>query len=211
MIDILFFIIADTALVGLYFVSERPGIDEKTGQEQWIVASDDWSSDDFEADADHPERFRKRFASQKRALDFAERRIRAIEKLKRGQREPLRLGNDFVIADPDSEENDWRGETREDALRLAALPLSWLQRQRGQVSVGPSIAAALPRVPVASGGHVLALDDAGLPKDGTTVLDFNKAYNPPCAFTEFATCPLPPAQNALPIAVRAGEKKYGSH
>lgn len=52
---------------------------------------------------------------------------------------------------------------------------------------------------------------AGLPKDGTTVLDFNKAYNPPCAFTEFATCPLPPAQNALPIAVRAGEKKYGSH
>lgn len=52
---------------------------------------------------------------------------------------------------------------------------------------------------------------ADLPKDGTTVLDFNKAYNPPCAFTEFATCPLPPPQNALPIAVKAGEKKYGNH
>lgn len=52
---------------------------------------------------------------------------------------------------------------------------------------------------------------AELPQNGTTVLDFNKAYNPPCAFTEFATCPLPPPQNALPIAVRAGEKKYGTH
>ncbi|MHB9001850.1 MAG: DUF1684 domain-containing protein [Thermoanaerobaculia bacterium] len=48
--------------------------------------------------------------------------------------------------------------------------------------------------------------------DGKTVLDFNKAYNPPCAFTEFATCPLPPRQNRLPIRVEAGEKKYvGGH
>lgn len=52
---------------------------------------------------------------------------------------------------------------------------------------------------------------ADLPKDGTTILDFNKAYSPPCAFTEFATCPLPPLQNMLPIAVKAGEKKYGGH
>lgn len=49
------------------------------------------------------------------------------------------------------------------------------------------------------------------PRDGKTTLDFNKAYNPPCAFTPFATCPLPPPQNALPIAVRAGEKNYGEH
>jgi uncharacterized protein (DUF1684 family) len=48
-------------------------------------------------------------------------------------------------------------------------------------------------------------------KDGKVVLDFNKAVNPPCAFTEFATCPLPPRQNALPVPVRAGEKTYGSH
>lgn len=46
---------------------------------------------------------------------------------------------------------------------------------------------------------------------GKVVLDFNKAYNPPCAFTDFATCPLPPPQNNLPIAVTAGEKNYGTH
>jgi hypothetical protein len=47
--------------------------------------------------------------------------------------------------------------------------------------------------------------------DGFTYIDFNKAYNPPCAFTEFATCPLPPPQNRLSIAIPAGEKKYGHH
>ena len=46
---------------------------------------------------------------------------------------------------------------------------------------------------------------------GYTYIDFNKAYNPPCAFTEFATCPLPPPQNRLSIAIPAGEKKYGHH
>ncbi len=45
-------------------------------------------------------------------------------------------------------------------------------------------------------------------ENGRTVLDFNKAYNPPCAFTPYATCPLPPAQNRLPFAVTAGEKAY---
>lgn len=45
-------------------------------------------------------------------------------------------------------------------------------------------------------------------KDGHTYLDFNKSYNPPCAFTPFATCPLPPAQNILPIAIKAGEKNF---
>lgn len=54
---------------------------------------------------------------------------------------------------------------------------------------------------------------ADKPNDkGETVLDFNKAYNPPCAFTPYATCPLPPAQNHLDIKVQAGEKKYaGGH
>lgn len=48
--------------------------------------------------------------------------------------------------------------------------------------------------------------------DGKTVVDFNKLYNPPCAFTPYATCPLPPPQNRLPIRVEAGEKKYaGPH
>ena len=50
------------------------------------------------------------------------------------------------------------------------------------------------------------------PRGGKIVLDFNEALNPPCAFTPFATCPLPPKENQLPIAVRAGEKKYrGEH
>src|SRR2546423_790680 len=42
-----------------------------------------------------------------------------------------------------------------------------------------------------------------LPKNGSVDLDFNKAYNPPCAFTAFATCPLPTRQNQLPLAIRA--------
>ena len=43
------------------------------------------------------------------------------------------------------------------------------------------------------------------PQDGQLVLDFNRAYNPPCAFTPFATCPLAPPENRLPFAVKAGE------
>ena len=49
---------------------------------------------------------------------------------------------------------------------------------------------------------------ADLPKDGKVVLDFNRAENPPCAFTLYATCPLPPKQNFLPIAIDAGEKDF---
>ena len=41
---------------------------------------------------------------------------------------------------------------------------------------------------------------------GLIILDFNKAYNPPCVFTPFATCPMPPKENFLPIAIEAGEK-----
>lgn len=47
--------------------------------------------------------------------------------------------------------------------------------------------------------------------DGYTTLDFNQAINPPCAFTAFATCPLPPKQNRLTAAIKAGEKRYGDH
>lgn len=43
--------------------------------------------------------------------------------------------------------------------------------------------------------------------DSTIVLDFNKAINPPCAFTEHAVCPLPPPENVLPIRIEAGEKR----
>lgn len=44
--------------------------------------------------------------------------------------------------------------------------------------------------------------------DGKVIVDFNKAYNPPCVFTPYATCPLPPPQNRLPVRIEAGEKKY---
>lgn len=50
--------------------------------------------------------------------------------------------------------------------------------------------------------------------DGNVIIDFNKAYNPPCAFTEYATCPLPPKENILKIKVTAGEKigeDFGHH
>jgi uncharacterized protein (DUF1684 family) len=46
---------------------------------------------------------------------------------------------------------------------------------------------------------------------GRLLIDFNKAYSPPCAFTKYATCPLPPEQNKLPLRVEAGEKFAGHH
>lgn len=60
-----------------------------------------------------------------------------------------------------------------------------------------------------SSGRYLYADKPG--KDGKTILDFNKALNPPCAFTPYATCPLPPPQNVLPLAITAGEKDYKSY
>jgi uncharacterized protein len=50
---------------------------------------------------------------------------------------------------------------------------------------------------------------APLPVNGETEVDFNRAYNPPCAFTDFATCPLPPKQNWLKVRIEAGEKDVG--
>jgi hypothetical protein len=48
-----------------------------------------------------------------------------------------------------------------------------------------------------------------LPENGKVDLDFNHSYNPPCTFTPYATCPLPPKENTLPIAIEAGELRYG--
>ncbi|MFF6883428.1 DUF1684 domain-containing protein [Streptomyces sp. NPDC012421] len=50
------------------------------------------------------------------------------------------------------------------------------------------------------------LEVAAPAPDGSVVLDFNRATNLPCAYTDFATCPLPPAENRLPVAIEAGEK-----
>ena len=52
------------------------------------------------------------------------------------------------------------------------------------------------------------IDAAAPDAQGRVLIDFNRAYNPPCAFTPFATCPLPPPENRLDLAVNAGERDY---
>ena len=59
------------------------------------------------------------------------------------------------------------------------------------------------------GGGRFLLADAPAPGTDTTVLDFNQAYNPPCVFTPWCTCPLPIAANKLKLRIEAGEKMYG--
>jgi hypothetical protein len=61
------------------------------------------------------------------------------------------------------------------------------------------------------GGRFLyaTLESGGLDQAGEVWVDFNRAYNPPCAFTPYATCPLPPPGNKIELAVEAGEKRYG--
>ena len=51
---------------------------------------------------------------------------------------------------------------------------------------------------------------ADAPEDGWTTVDFNRAYNPPCAFNPHTTCPLPPPENRLPVRIEAGELDYHS-
>jgi uncharacterized protein (DUF1684 family) len=53
-----------------------------------------------------------------------------------------------------------------------------------------------------------ALPSNGVDRPGTLVLDFNYAHNPPCGYTPYATCPLPPDQNRLTVSIPAGEKRY---
>ncbi|UTA66934.1 MULTISPECIES: DUF1684 domain-containing protein [Emticicia] len=55
------------------------------------------------------------------------------------------------------------------------------------------------------------LDAEAPDAEGNIYLDFNKAYNPPCAFTPYATCPLPVKENQLTVAIKAGEKYSGNH
>ncbi|GGH73253.1 hypothetical protein GCM10011379_34550 [Filimonas zeae] len=58
-------------------------------------------------------------------------------------------------------------------------------------------------------GRFITVDKAD--DAGNTYIDFNRAINPPCVFTEYATCPLPPQSNVLPVAILAGEKDYHIH
>ena len=90
---------------------------------------------------------------------------------------------------------DWKGKTyRIDALE--GSPEGSLFLVFGDLTNGKETYGA---------GRFLDTDP---PKDGKVVVDFNTAYNPPCAFTSFATCPLPPPQNKLSVRIEAGEKKF---
>jgi uncharacterized protein (DUF1684 family) len=59
------------------------------------------------------------------------------------------------------------------------------------------------------GGRYLSIEMPD--SSGKTIIDFNRAVNPPCAFTEYATCPKPPSENLLTFKVTAGEKKVDLH
>ena len=52
------------------------------------------------------------------------------------------------------------------------------------------------------------LPDHGLIRPGHLTIDVTELYNPPCAYTDFATCPLPPQKNRLPVAIEAGEQRF---
>lgn len=108
---------------------------------------------------------------------------------------PNILGQVSNIPSPGAVVFDWQGQTyRLDALQGSpdgGLSLIFADTTNGKETYGA--------------GRFL---DTTPPKDGRVVVDFNTAYNPPCAYTSFATCPLPPVQNRLTVAVAAGEKKY---
>jgi uncharacterized protein len=108
---------------------------------------------------------------------------------------PNVLGQVSEIPSPGAVVFDWQGKTyRIDALEGSpegGLFLLFGDKTNGKETYGA--------------GRFLDTDP---PKDGKVVVDFNTAYNPPCAFTAFATCPLPPAQNKLAVAIEAGEKNF---
>ena len=105
------------------------------------------------------------------------------------------IGGTAPVANPGAIEFDRDGRT----YRIQALDegedtlfLVFADRTNGHGSYGAGRFLDVPR------------PDA----DGHVAVDFNRAYNPPCAFTGFATCPLPPPENRLDLAITAGEKAY---
>lgn len=112
---------------------------------------------------------------------------------------PTVLGTRTRAPSPGAVEFDWQGQRH----RLTPV------RYEGSDSLFFVFADATSGKETYGGGRFLY---AALPdEEGRVLLDFNRAYNPPCAFTDFATCPLPPPGNTLPFPVRAGEKAYGAH
>lgn len=88
---------------------------------------------------------------------------------------------------------------QEQVCRLHAVPVEESDRLWFLFQDATSLDATYP------GGRFLTTD---APEAGRITLDFNKAHNPPCAYTDFATCPLPPPINRLSVKVSAGESRY---
>jgi len=99
---------------------------------------------------------------------------------------------------------EWRGEpyslavyqdlTQLNPLNRHRLFLPFMDRTNGEETYG--------------GGRYMDLSIHDISEDGKVMLDFNKAYNPWCAYSDGYNCPIPPRENHLPISVEAGEKNY---
>lgn len=85
----------------------------------------------------------------------------------------------------------WRLDTLDEDPSSDALTLMFADATSGRETYGAGRFLEVPR-----------------PSNGSVQVNFNRAYNPPCAFSSFATCPLPPPQNKIALRVEAGEKRY---
>jgi uncharacterized protein len=106
------------------------------------------------------------------------------------------IGDTLEIESPGYAEFDFQGNV----CRMRAIPSETTDGLWFIFQDGTSRDVTFP------GGRYLITDD--LPQDGLITLDFNKAHNPPCAYTDFATCPLAPKINHLPVPIKAGELKF---
>jgi uncharacterized protein (DUF1684 family) len=107
-------------------------------------------------------------------------------------------GDTVTVTLDDDEDLAVDGEPVHGTYTFAPIP------ERGQVT--PTSGDAAIEVARRGGHMIVSLEVAAPAADGTVILDFNHAVNLPCAYTEFATCPLPPPGNHLPVAITAGEK-----
>jgi len=105
------------------------------------------------------------------------------------------LGDTLEMQSPGYAEFKLHGQVS----RLHAVPVEESDRLWFLFQDASSTDATYP------GGRFMTTD---APAAGRVMLDFNKAHNPPCAYTDFATCPLPPPINRLPVRVSAGESRY---
>jgi len=118
--------------------------------------------------------------------------------------EPKRIEISTVLSTTEERESPGRLEFR---LRGEALSLEPLLEGDGGSTLFIIFQDATSGRETYGAGRYLYATASG----DRVVLDFNKAYNPPCAFTPYATCPLPPRGNRLKLPVQAGERAYAGH